>query len=72
MSKRWGSSHRDGRILLNPDLVKAPAICVDYVIAHEVCHLKHPDHGRAFLRLMGQVFPDWRRVRSVLDRLDNL
>lgn len=68
MPKRWGSSHRDGRILLNPELIKTPAICVDYVIAHEICHLKHPHHGRAFFRLLSEVFPGWQKVRTRLER----
>jgi predicted metal-dependent hydrolase len=68
MPKRWGSSHRDGRIYLNPELVKAPAICVDYVIAHEICHLKHPQHDRAFFRLLGEVFPNWQAVKARLER----
>jgi predicted metal-dependent hydrolase len=68
MPKRWGSSHRDGRILLNPELVKAPAVCVDYVIAHEVCHLKFPRHDRAFFRLLSEVFPNWPAVKVRLER----
>lgn len=69
MPKRWGSSHRDGRILLNPELVKAPAICVDYVIAHEICHLKHPHHGRAFFRLLSEMFPGWQQVKARLEKV---
>ena len=69
MPKRWGSAHSDGRILLNPELVKAPAICVDYVIAHEICHLKHPRHDRAFFRLLSEVFPRWQAVRFRLERI---
>lgn len=67
MPKRWGSSHRNGRILLNPELVKAPALCVDYVIAHEICHLKHPQHDRAFFRLLSEVFPNWQTVKARLE-----
>jgi predicted metal-dependent hydrolase len=69
MPKRWGSAHRDGRIFLNPELVKAPSICVDYVIAHEVCHLKHPQHDRAFFRLLSQVFPSWRSIKARLEKI---
>ena len=69
MPKRWGSAHRDGRIYLNPELVKAPSICVDYVIAHEVCHLKHPHHDRRFFRLLDQVFPGWRAIKARLEIL---
>lgn len=68
MPKRWGSAHRDGRIYLNPELIKAPSICVDYVIAHEICHLKHPLHSPAFYRLLGTVFPAWREVKARLER----
>ncbi len=67
MPKRWGSSHRNGRILLNPELVKAPALCVDYVIAHEICHFKHPQHDRAFFRLLSEVFPNWQKVKARLE-----
>lgn len=69
MPKRWGSAHTDGRIYLNPELVKAPSICIDYVIAHEVCHLKHPQHDRAFFRLLDQTFPGWREVKARLEAL---
>jgi len=69
MPKRWGSSHRDGRIYLNPDLVKAPSICVDYVIAHEVCHLKHPQHDRAFFKLLDQTVPNWHVIKARLEQL---
>ena len=69
MPKRWGSSHRDGRIYLNPELVKAPSICIDYVIAHEVCHLKHPQHDRAFFKLLDQLFPCWQPVKARLEQL---
>lgn len=60
------SSHQDGRIYLNPDLVKAPSICIDYVIAHEVCHLRHPHHDKLFFRLLDQTFPGWKSVKERL------
>jgi predicted metal-dependent hydrolase len=69
MPKRWGSSHRDGRIYLNPELVKAPSICIDYVITHEVCHLKHPQHDRVFFNLLDQVSPNWRAIKARLEQL---
>lgn len=67
MQKRWGSAHRNGRIYLNPELVKAPSLCVDYVIAHEVCHLKHPHHDRSFFRLLDQVCPNWKGIKARLE-----
>ncbi len=70
MSKRWGSAHLSGKILLNPDLVRTPSICIDYVIAHEVCHLKEPNHDTPFFRLLGQVFPNWREVKLRLEQAE--
>lgn len=69
MPKRWGSAHHDGRIYLNPELVRAPSICIDYVIAHEVCHLKHPQHDRAFFKLLDQVFPGWPPIKARLEQM---
>jgi len=68
MSKRWGSATRDGRIWLNPELIRAPSICIDYVVAHEVCHLKYPAHSPEFYRQLGQMFPNWREVKKRLER----
>jgi predicted metal-dependent hydrolase len=67
MKNRWGSAGRKGIIRLNPELIRAPSLCIDYVIAHEVCHLAHPDHGRAFYRLLGRFCPDWRRLKERLE-----
>lgn len=70
MPKRWGSAQRDGRIFLNPSLVAAPSGCIDYVIAHEVCHLKYPDHGREFFQLLDQNCPNWRKAKQRLEQSD--
>jgi predicted metal-dependent hydrolase len=70
MPKRWGSCTAKGEILLNPELIKAPAICVDYVIVHELCHLKHPNHGPAFFRMLDAVLPDWRVRKERLERTE--
>ena len=72
MRTRWGSACPDGRILLNPDLVRAPSPCIDYVIAHEMCHLREPDHGRAFLALLSAVCPGWRRAKLRLETMDRV
>jgi hypothetical protein len=66
MRKRWGSCTPQGRIILNLDLIRAPRLCVDYVILHELCHLKHPHHGKAFYRLLDRVMPDWREIKARL------
>ena len=67
MPKRWGSTSKNGRIALNPELIRAPSVCVDYVIAHEMCHFKHPHHGAAFYTELEKLFPNWKNVKQRLE-----
>ncbi|MCK8515699.1 M48 family metallopeptidase [Methylonatrum kenyense] len=60
MRRRWGSCASHGGINLNLWLLGAPRDCIDYVVAHELCHLREFNHGPGFHRLMDQVQPDWR------------
>jgi len=66
MKASWGTCSADGIITLNPLLLRAPAYCVDYVIAHEVCHLRQHNHGPRFYALQDQLFPAWRKARQHL------
>ncbi len=66
MKRTWGSCSSKGVITLNPHLVKAPAECIDYVIAHEVCHLREHNHGKAFYALQEQLYPGWREAKALL------
>lgn len=67
MQTQWGSCSSNGRITLNPNLVKAPRDCIDYVILHELCHLAEHNHSERFYRLMNQVMPGWDSVKERLD-----
>lgn len=67
MQTQWGSCSPNGRVTLNPNLVKAPRECIDYVILHELCHLAEHNHSERFYRLMGQVMPDWAKTKKRLD-----
>lgn len=67
MTRRWGSCTQAGNVLLNPDLVKAPLACIDYVLTHEMCHLKLLNHGPDFYRLLARCMPDWQRRKERLD-----
>ena len=68
MPKRWGSWTRRGVIYLNPELVKAPGSCIDYVVTHELCHLVHGHHGPAFYALLHRAMPDWEQRKQQLER----
>jgi predicted metal-dependent hydrolase len=68
MRSQWGSCSIEGRISLNTHLIKAPLALVDYVVLHELCHLRHHNHGRRFYGLMDRHMPNWKRRRSQLDR----
>jgi|TARA_R110002060_G_scaffold22516_2_gene30537 predicted metal-dependent hydrolase len=67
MKKQWGSCSTKGNLMLNPHLIKAPKECIDYVILHELCHIEEHNHSEKFWRLLTQVMPNWKEVKSKLD-----
>ncbi|MCB9324008.1 MAG: M48 family metallopeptidase [Lewinellaceae bacterium] len=69
MKKRWGSCDQNGQILLNLELIKASKKSIEYVIIHELCHLVHLNHSRAFYQILEEIYPDWRRTKDALERL---
>ena len=71
MSKRWGSWTRSSGIWLNPELVTAPASCIDYVVTHELCHAVHGNHGKEFWQLLRRVMPDWETRKARLEKTTN-
>lgn len=68
MGNRWGSCTPKGKIILNTELIKAPKPCIEYVITHELCHLLHHDHTKAFFELLEAEMPDWKRWKSKLEK----
>jgi predicted metal-dependent hydrolase len=67
MQSRWGSLSPAGRMTLNANLIRAPRSCIEYVVTHELCHLRHRHHDTAFYRLLGQVMPDWGKRKRLLE-----
>jgi predicted metal-dependent hydrolase len=69
MPKRWGSCTPKGKIILNPELIKAPKGCIEYVIIHELCHLIHHDHTQNFIDLQTKEMKDWEKWKMKLEKL---
>ncbi|MBI5359399.1 MAG: M48 family metallopeptidase [Planctomycetes bacterium] len=65
-TKRWGSCNGKGQIRFNWRIIMAPMSLMDYVVAHELCHLKHIDHSDNFWRLLGNIMPDYENRRERL------
>ena len=68
MKTRWGTCNTATRkIWLNLQLAKQPPVCLDYVIAHELTHLRYPGHGQDFKAFLTRVMPNWPEVRKTLN-----
>lgn len=72
MRKQWGSCSPSGSINLNPWLVRAPRDCIDYVIIHELCHLREHNHSKRYYTLLDRHLPRWRPVKERLDKMAEL
>jgi len=67
MKRSWGTCSASGLITLNPMLMKASPRQIDYVIAHELCHLREMNHSADFYRLLTRIEPDWKNLQSALN-----
>jgi predicted metal-dependent hydrolase len=63
---RWGSCSPHGTLSFNWRLVLAPLSVLDYVVVHELCHLREPNHSPRFWALVGERRPGWRAERDWL------
>ncbi|MBN2667357.1 MAG: M48 family metallopeptidase [Bacteroidales bacterium] len=68
MKSRWGSCSSKGRIALSYDLIRLSKECREYVMIHELCHLKHHNHGAGFYNLLTEVLPGWKQTRAEIKR----
>lgn len=64
--KRWGSASSSGTVRINWRIIQAPSSLVDYVVAHELTHLRHPDHTPDFWRALERVMPDYEHRKAGL------
>ncbi len=63
---RWGSCSKSGNLNFNYKILFLPEIQRDYIIVHELCHLRELNHSRHFWRLVGQSFPQWPAAKQEL------
>lgn len=68
LKRRWGSMTADRKLILNRSLIRASVDAIDYVITHELCHIRHDHHGPEFYELFGRVMPDWEKRKIKLER----
>lgn len=64
---RFGSCSSIGNITLNPILILAPTEYIDYVIMHELCHLKEMNHSKKFYDLLVKLAPNWKEYKKQLN-----
>lgn len=65
---KWGHCTSKAVIQYNWLILAAPEAVIDYLVAHEVCHLRHLNHSRAFWALVGRACPDFKRQKAWLQR----
>ncbi len=68
MNKRWGSFIGKRRIILNPRLISASKECIDYVITHELCHMRYKNHNKVFYNYLKSKMPDWEKRKDRLEK----
>ncbi|QOR34917.1 M48 family metallopeptidase [Clostridium sp. 'deep sea'] len=62
----WGSCNIDKHLVFNWKLIMLPIEVIDYVVVHELCHLKHLNHDRSFWRLVGRYYPNYKDIMKIL------
>lgn len=67
MAKRWGSCNTIDKITINPELIKAPSKCIEYVLVHEMCHFIVPKHNKAFYQTLSGIMPTWKKWKYLLE-----
>lgn len=71
MKSRWGSCHPIKKeICLNLRLMEKPAICLEYIIVHELVHLLEASHNQRFHAFMSQFMPNWKEIKRLLNGIN--
>jgi len=65
-NKRWGSCSKRGNLNFSYRLIMAPLSVIDYVVVHELCHIKERNHSRNFWKLVESIMPDYKTYKDYL------
>jgi len=65
---RWGSCSKKGNLNFNYKIIRLPEYLTDYLVVHELCHLKEFNHSGKFWELVGQTMPNYKKLRRQLHR----
>jgi predicted metal-dependent hydrolase len=68
MKRRWGSCSNKGIVTLSTELIRLSDLYIEYVIVHELCHLRHHNHSARYYNLLSELLPDWKSTRKDLKR----
>lgn len=69
MRRRWGSCTARGELTFNTHLIKAPVRCIDYVLLHELAHIRELNHSKRYYAVLEQLLPEWKSLRHELETL---
>ncbi len=67
-SSRWGSCSSRGNLSFNYKLMRMRKKVIDYVIVHELCHLREMNHSKKFWKIVGDILPDYKSLRAELKK----
>jgi predicted metal-dependent hydrolase len=66
MTRKWGSCSNKGRVCFARGVLALPTKLRDYIVVHELLHLRYPNHGRLFRAVLGATLPNWREMHGEL------
>lgn len=69
MRKRWGSFLNKDTIVLNPKLIHTPKDCIEYVVTHELCHMRYKNHDKNFYGFLKKQYPQWEKTKDKLETI---
>ncbi|MBU2429240.1 MAG: M48 family metallopeptidase, partial [Proteobacteria bacterium] len=66
LSKRWGSCSKANEVIINFDAVKLPFTLIDYIVVHELVHIRHKHHSKEFYQELAKFVPEWKKLDDKL------